>query len=144
MEAVSLRAGRVFSTDEWAVFEEAFLIFRAAANKLSALAISKGQLRWRQRPKAHGLEHLCYDYHKLNPRFCSNYLCEDFVRRTKNVAVKSHPRYVSKHVLFRYCIAACLRWTAMSPVWKKTDRNNEVWKVVGQIWHMWHQKRKCR
>jgi len=119
MELACLRGGRVFTFVQWKQFELGYLVFRAGQSKMQAIAIEKKQARWRQRPKGHSLEHLTYDFHFLNPRYCSNYLDEDFVRRSKAVAVKSDAKCVSKHVLFRYCIAATLRWTGMVPEWVK-------------------------
>ena len=115
MELTCLRSGRVFTFVQWKQFELGYLVFRAGQSKMQAMAIENKQTRWRQRPKGHSLEHLTYDFHFLNPRYCSNYLDEDFVRRSKAVAIKSDAKCVSKHVLFRYCIAATLRWTGMVP-----------------------------
>ena len=115
MELVCLRGGRGFTYVQWKQFELGYLIFRAGQCKMQAMAMQKKQTRWRQRPKIHSLEHLTYDFHYLNPRYCSNFLDEDVVRRSKAVAIKSDPKCVSKHVLFRYCIAATLRWTGMVP-----------------------------
>lgn len=115
IEMVCLRGGRVFSPPEWTHFEFGYLVYRAGLNKMGAIALEKKQTRWRQRPKGHGLEHLVYDFHGLNPRYCSNFLDEDFVRRSKNLAIQSNARFVSKHVLFRYAIAATLRWTDLKP-----------------------------
>ena len=116
MELVALTGSRVLTTFEWTRFEQGYLLYRSACLKLCQMALEKGQTRWRQRPKGHSLEHLCYDFHKLNPRYTSNFLDEDFVRRSKRLALKAHPRYVSKHVIFRYAVAATLRWTQMQPV----------------------------
>ena len=115
MELVCLRGQRVLSQLEWHQFEMAYLLFRAALDKMGSCAMSRKQTRWRQRPKGHALEHLCYDFHRKNPRYMSNYLDEDFVRRTKRLALISHPKFVSKHVVFRYAVAATLRWTGMQP-----------------------------
>ena len=120
IEMVCLRGGRVFSPPEWTHFEFGYLVYRAGLNKMGAIALEKKQTRWRQRPKGHGLEHLVYDFHGLNPRYCSNFLDEDFVRRSKKLAIQSNARFVSKHVLFRYAIAATLRWTDLKPEWEKT------------------------
>ena len=113
MELVCLHGGRVFGDTLWKRFEMAYLLFRSALNKLTCHALGNNRCRWRQRPKGHQLEHLVYDFHRLNPRYMSNYLDEDFVRRTKRLALVSHPKYVSKHVVFRYSVAATLRWTDM-------------------------------
>ena len=59
------------------------------------------------------LEHAVYDFGGKNLRYMANFLDEDMIRRIKKMAVVAHPRFVSKHVLFRYTIAATLRWTGM-------------------------------
>lgn len=114
MESVCLKAGRRFTAAQYAVFKESYLLYRCASSHLSHIAISKSLPRWRQRPKIHMLEHLTYDWAGANPRYMSNYLDEDFVRRGKRIAMVSHPRFVAKHVLSRYSIDSTLRWTGMS------------------------------
>lgn len=115
MEIVMLSGNRFHTETEWKKLEQCYLLFRAATSKLGIVALQKGQARWRQRPKSHSLEHGVYDFNKANLRFLSNYLDEDFVRRSKQLALKSTPKYVSRHVLFRYSVAATLRWTGMLP-----------------------------
>lgn len=119
IELVCLRNGRVLPYHEWCKLEEGYLVYRAGSSKLGNIAFEAKAPRWRQRPKGHNLEHLVYDFHMLNPKYCSNYLDEDFVRRSKRLAMKSDAKVVSKHVLMRYAIAACLRWTGMTPKWQK-------------------------
>ena len=113
MEVVSLKSGRFLTELEWLKREEAYLVYRSANMKLGALAIAKQRPRWRQRPKSHSLEHAVYDFNFCNLRYVSNYLDEDFVRRSKKLAIKSDAKHVSRHVLFRYSVAACLRWSKM-------------------------------
>ena len=115
MELVSLRSGRFLNQQSWEQFEQGYLVYRAANIKLGTLALEKKQPRWRQRPKSHSLEHACNDFHGANLRFLSNYLDEDFVRRTKRLALSSSPKFASRHVLFRWSVAATLRWTQLKP-----------------------------
>ena len=92
-----------------------YLVFRAGSTKMGSIAVSKSHTRWRQRPKGHGLEHLVYDFHYLNPRYASKFLDEDFIRRSKRLALTADPKYVSQQILFRYAIAACLKWSGIGP-----------------------------
>ncbi len=108
---MSLNAGRKYTDLEWNRVVEGYLVYRAATSKLGELALRSSQTRWRQRPKIHSLEHAIFDFNKANLRFLANYLDEDFVRRSKQLAIKSTPKFVSRHVLFRYSIAASRRWT---------------------------------
>lgn len=110
-----MRGGRQLTPCEQEKLEESYLVYRCAITKLGAHAVANGVARWRQRPKIHSLEHAVYDFQRANLRYMSNYLDEDFVRRSKQLAVKSTPQFVSRHVLFRYSIAACLRWSGMDP-----------------------------
>lgn len=111
MERVMLSDQRVLNERDWRQFEESYLLYRSASMKLGELSIQMGRCRWRQRPKSHALEHGVYDFNHKNLRFLSNYLDEDFVRRSKYLAIKATPKFVSKHVLFCYSVAATLRWT---------------------------------
>ena len=88
----------------------AYLTFRAGYNRLAEGALQSNLCRWPVRPKNHYWEHLIYDTSPANGRFLHNYLNEDFVRRIKHVAAKSHPAFLSKHVLFKYSLQACMRW----------------------------------
>ena len=113
MELVSVKAGRVFSPTQWKNFTKGYLVYRSACMHLCADCIARKVLRWRQRPKSHQLEHLCFDWKGLNPRYMANYNDEDFIRRAKKQALASNPRFVAKHVLFRYTVDSALRWTDM-------------------------------
>ena len=115
MELVSLEGDQVLNFNQWKRLEQGYLVYGSVSSQLGALALEKGKPRWRQRPKGHSLEHRIYDFHQLNPRYTANYLDEDFARRSKRIAVKSDARFVSKHVIQRYAVAACLRWTKMVP-----------------------------
>ena len=95
--------------------ESLYLIYRAAYDKLANAAIQARACRWPVRPKAHFYEHLIFDYRGsndqcLNGRYCQNYLCEDLMRRVKEIAVGSHPAFLSKHVVFKYCLQMTLQW----------------------------------
>lgn len=113
IERVCLRNGRTLPANEQQLIQGAYLLYRAASLHLSSVSLDQRKARWRQRPKGHSLEHLIFDWacRGMNPRYFQNYLDEDFVRVSKKLAVISNPRFVSKHVMFRYCIAATLRWT---------------------------------
>ena len=98
-------------------FEGFCLLYRSAYNRLASAAVDARQCRWPVRPKVHYFEHLALDFRGgpdlqqcINGRLCANFLCEDFVRRTKSLAVKSHPAYLSKHVIFKYSLQTTLRW----------------------------------
>ena len=98
---------------EWKRLKESYLCYRAAYNKLADLAISSSLPRWHIRPKSHYLEHAVLDFDGKNLRYLSNYLDEDMIRRIKRMACAANPRCVSRHVLYRYCIAATLKWSGM-------------------------------
>lgn len=115
MERICLRGKRKLSASEQKQMIESYMVYRSGSMKLAAHALELRQPRWRQRPKCHALEHGIFDFHELNLRYLSNYLDEDFVRRTKKLALTSTPKLVSRHVLMRYSVAATLRWTGMSP-----------------------------
>ena len=112
MELVMLHGARVLTPLERQKLKEAYLVYRCACMRLANHAVSKKLIRWRQRPKSHQLEHLVFDW-KVNPRKVANYLDEDYIRRAKRMALASSPRYVAKHVLFRFSIDATLRWTEL-------------------------------
>ena len=113
MERICLRNPRKMPDLERSKLEEAYLCYRAAANALGSNALASGHTRWRTRPKGHALEHCVLDFSGENPRHSAGYLGEDFVRRTKKVALVSHPKHVAQQVLLRYTIAACLKWAGL-------------------------------
>ena len=128
MEVVMLESARFHTNSQWEKLEQCYLLYRAASSKLGVLSLEKRLTRWRQRPKSHSLEHGVYDFWKANMRYMANYLDEDFVRRSKQLAIKASPKYVSRHVLFRYSIAATLRWTQMLPEWtSKIEDFDLIW-----------------
>ena len=90
--------------------KEMYICYRAGYNRLSEEALGKRKCRWPQRPKCHYFEHLVYDTSPLNGRFMHNFQSEDFVRRTKSLAVSAHPAYLSRHVMIKYSLQVCLRW----------------------------------
>ena len=133
MELVCLENTRRLTLSEWQRLEEGYLCYRAAANHLCHLAIANGTPRWHVRPKCHYLEHAVYDFGMKNLRHMSNYLDEDMIRRVKRMAVAAHPRYVSQHVVYRYALAACLRWTGMIR-WKNKPDRSLCGLAVRKLW----------
>ena len=113
METICLNGARRLTEVEWRKLEEGYLCYRAAANHLADLALSLGLARWHTRPKCHYLEHAIYDFGRKNLRYMSNYLDEDMIRRVKRMALAANPRCVAKHVVYRYGVAATLRWSGM-------------------------------
>ena len=113
IELIGLRNPRHLSQDEWGKLKEAYMCYRCAWNNLAEKAIEKGLPRWHVRPKCHYLEHAILDFNGKNMRYMANFLDEDMIRRIKKMAVCSHPRFLAKHVMFRYCISATLKWTGM-------------------------------
>ena len=112
MEKICIGNPRKMTHAERLKLEEAYVCYRAAANTLASYSLLHRLTRWRTRPKGHALEHCVFDFHE-NPRHSSNYLGEDFVRRTKRTALVAHPKWVSQQVLLRYSIAACLKWAGL-------------------------------
>ena len=151
MELVSLEGGRVLTFHQWMRLEQGYLVYRAASTQLGALSLERGKPRWRQRPKGHWAIPLNTKFmiFTLNPRYTANYLDEDFVRRSKRIAIKSDARFVSQHVIQRYAVAACLRWTKMVPEWQV---KKQFWRAVGQpgLWFklwwssFWSSWQHCR
>ncbi len=115
MERICLEGGRRLTIFQQQQMEEAYLCYRSGAMHLAALAISQQLLRWHLRPKTHYLEHGVYDFDRKNLRYMSNYQDEDMIRRVKRMALSANPRCVAKHVVYRYAIAATLRWSNMAP-----------------------------
>ena len=123
MESVQLNNGRVLSEDSYRQFVVASCTFRACFNNLANWSISQNSVKYHVRPKLHQLSHLTWHFAKrINPRYCSNYLDEDFIARTKRVAEKSHPVHTSRLSLLRYTIHVGLRWSGGN-VWEKTNNN---------------------
>ena len=113
MEAVSLESGRQHTHSQWERLQQAYLCYRAGATHMANVALSMGVPRWHVRPKCHMLEHGIYDFHGKNLRYMSNYIDEDMVRRVKRIALSANPRFLAKHVAFRYAICATLKWCGM-------------------------------
>lgn len=132
IEVISLRGRRKHTDLEWNQMVEAYMTYRCAMSKLGELALLNQQTRWRQRPKIHSLEHAVFDFNQKNLRYMANYLDEDFVRRSKHLACKSTPKFVSRHVLFRYSIAACRRWAHLDwwQLGRKKCVENLAWPTV--------------
>lgn len=82
--------------------------------------IRKKLCRYHLRPKQHQLSHVCNHVLPKNPRYMANFLSEDFIYKAKCLAEKCHALFMSKQVLQRYAIGACLRWRDM---WKNRRFN---------------------
>ena len=111
MESLQLKSGRWMESSVVAEFKRAYLAFRAALNLLAEAALQDGVLRYRLRPKLHQLGHLAWNFVPRNPRRNSCYQDEDFMYRTKTLAVRRNPRHVSRQVLLRYTIYVCLLYS---------------------------------
>ena len=106
---LDIKLRRIFPASAVSEFQLCYLAYRAGYNRLTEEALEKGLCRYPQRPKNHYIEHMCYDTMPFNPRYSHNFLSEDFIRRTKLLAIKSHPAHLSRHVNFKYCLQFCLR-----------------------------------
>ena len=51
------------------------------------------------RPKIHVIEHVAMEFKYKNPRYYTNYLGEDAVRRVKQLASSAPVRFMSHHVI---------------------------------------------
>ena len=110
MEELCLKEPGTMSATAAIEFRKAYVTFRAAMNYLAEQAIQSHQCRYLLRPKIHQLSHICLHFIPQNPRYFQNYLDEDFVNLSKRLAEKSHPLFMSLHVVQRYCISVTLRW----------------------------------
>ena len=110
MEQIMLSSPRYMSPRLCSRYKQLYETFRCGYNRLALRSVELKQLRWHVRPKVHQMEHAVYDFLPLNPRYFHNFLNEDFVRRAKALAIKSHPNWMARHVLFRYMLQFCLRW----------------------------------
>ena len=104
MEHLQLMNSRWFDEATSKEFEVAYLAYRSALNLLAQHALEKNVLRYRFRPKIHQLGHLVYQWRGRNPRLMSCFLDEDFVFRTKRLALQCHPVHVSRQVMMRYAM----------------------------------------
>lgn len=111
MEYECLKEGRVMSEAACLEFKRSYVVYRSALNWLATENVKAGKCRFHIRPKVHQLSHLTFNHLPLNPRRYSNYLDEDYICKTKQVAAKAHPLHMPMHVAMRYSIAACLRWS---------------------------------
>ena len=98
------------SAEVTAEFRYMYMVYRAGYNRLCSEALDSGRCRWPVRPKAHFVEHLAFDIAPLNGRFLHNFNNEDFIRRIKHLAMKSHPAHLSSHVVLKYTLQRCLLW----------------------------------
>ena len=111
MEEVMLQHDRKLSEEAVSELKHLYLIWRAGHDRLCQEALSKSQCRWAIRPKHHFTEHVFLDMSRFqNPRYTSNYVNEDMVRRVKYLAAKSHAAHLSSHVAFKYALQVCMQW----------------------------------
>ena len=106
-EQTQMENGRYMKEDQCRFCESAYYLYRASYDRLASMALAQGVPRWKVRPKQHMLEHEVIDFmceHRLNPRYSANYMGEDAVRRVKQLAVASHPNFVSRHVLLKWSL----------------------------------------
>ena len=101
MESLQLRCGRWMDAGACREYRQAYMCFRASLNLLASKALEDGVQRYRLRPKNHQLAHLCHHYLPRNARHLSCYQDEDFVFRTKRLALKCSPVYVSQQTMYR-------------------------------------------
>ena len=116
LETFQLESGRWMTPEVRDAFVQSYVLFRASHNLLATAALLKQQLRYRYRPKLHQLGHITYHWvaaKSCNPRHMSCYLDEDFVNKTKRLAMKASPRYVSQQVGMRYNTYLCLLFSGL-------------------------------
>ena len=109
MESLCLRSGRWMSFEACSDMKRNYLVLRTSLNLLARRAFDKKVLRYHIRPKLHYMGHLIYHYLPRNPRHMACYLDEDFISRTKRLAERCHPLYMSQQVTFRYAVHMCLK-----------------------------------
>ena len=110
MEVLTLQFGRVMSTEACNEYKRAYIVYRSSMNSLAIYALERKECRYHLRPKQHQLGHVCNHVLPKNPRYLANFLSEDFIYKSKVLAEKCHALFMSKQVLQRYAIGACLRW----------------------------------
>ena len=106
---------RLFSRDETLELESYYMLYRSSYNRLAAEAVEWRVCRWPVRPKCHYYEHLIYDVRGLdarafNGRFFANFQNEDWIRRSKQLALKCHQAHLSAHITFKYILQCTLQW----------------------------------
>eukprot|EP00435_Cladocopium_sp_Y103_P053829 s81_g17.t1 len=109
MESLCLRSGRWMSLEVCSEMKRNYLVLRTCLNLLARRAFDERVLRYHIRPKLHFLGHLIYHFLPRNPRHMACYLDEDFISRTKRLAERCHPLYMSQQVTFRYAVHLCLK-----------------------------------
>ena len=130
MEELMCMSGRFMARNVCEEFRDHYHIYRAGWNRLCDEALAAGVCRWPLKPKHHYTEHMALDTVPLNPRYLHNFVCEDMVRRIKALAIKSHPAYLAKHVVLKYCLQCCLRWRKMKPCDPKVS---DFFRLLGVI-----------
>ena len=111
MESLCLTSGRIMAPDQHKEFVRSYLVFRCSLQMLASKALHDKVLRYHFRPKLHQLGHLTYHFLPKNPRYMSCYQDEDYIARTKLLAEKCHPLFVSQQTCFRYAVRMCLTWS---------------------------------
>ena len=113
MEVLTLKFGRTMPPEACSEYKRAYLIYRSTMNSLAVYSLERRVCRYHLRPKQHQLGHVCNHVLPKNPRYLANFLSEDFIYKSKCLAEKCHALFMSKQVLQRYAIGACLRWRDM-------------------------------
>lgn len=124
MEVLMLQGAKQFTPYVTCEFKRAYCVFRSALNILADRAIAQGEAKYHMRPKAHMLGHLVWHFLPKNPRYLMVYADEDMISRTKRIAEKSHPAYMSRLTLFRYIVQTCMRFAG---VLQETDAREKNW-----------------
>lgn len=113
MESLCLTSGRIFTPEVSKEFQRSYIVFRSSLNQLALKALDDKLLRYHVRPKLHQLGHLAFHFVPKNPRYMSCYQDEDYISRTKALAERCHPVFVSQQACFRYSVRMCLTWSNM-------------------------------
>ena len=100
----------MMDAESCAEYKASYFVYRAALNWLANENLALGKCRYHLRPKVHQLSHIVFRFLPLNPRRYSNYLDEDFIWKTKQVAQTVHPLVMPMHTAMRWSISVALRW----------------------------------
>ena len=113
MEVLMLQGAKKFTPYVTCEFRRAYCVYRSALNILADRAIQQGEAKYHMRPKVHMLGHLVWHFVPKKPRYLMVYADEDMIARTKRIAEKSHPAYMSRLTLFRYIVQTCMRFAGV-------------------------------
>lgn len=133
MEVLTLQFGRVMSTEACNEYKRAYIVYRSSMNSLAIYALERKECRYHLRPKQHQLGHVCNHVLPKNPRYLANFLSEDFIYKSKVLAEKCHALFMSKQVLQRYAMGACLRWR---DPWKNGVKTQNLSYERQISWHL--------